>query len=26
MREPASDGRGLEVVMSAYDGLQALRT
>jgi CubicO group peptidase (beta-lactamase class C family) len=26
MRGPASDGRGLEVVMSAYDGLQALRT
>jgi CubicO group peptidase (beta-lactamase class C family) len=26
MREPAGDSRGLEVVMSAYDGLQGLRT
>jgi CubicO group peptidase (beta-lactamase class C family) len=25
MREPADDSRGLEVVMAAYDGLQALR-
>jgi CubicO group peptidase (beta-lactamase class C family) len=25
MREPAGDSRGLEVVMSAYDGLQGLR-
>jgi hypothetical protein len=25
MREPADDTRGMEVVMAAYDGLQALR-
>ena len=25
MREPADDGRGLEVVMAAYDGLKGLR-
>ena len=25
MREPAGDTRGMEVIMAAYDGLQALR-
>jgi CubicO group peptidase (beta-lactamase class C family) len=25
MREPAGDTRGLEVIMTAYDGLKALR-
>ena len=25
MREPADDTRGLEIVMSAYDGLTGLR-
>ena len=26
MREPSDDNRGLEIVMSVYDGLHALRT
>jgi len=25
MREPAGDNRGMEIVMSAYDGLMGLR-
>jgi hypothetical protein len=25
MREPADDNRGLEVIMTAYDGLEGLR-